>query len=674
MKRQAVALLLILQAAAITNRGRALAAQTEDVRYQSGAITLAALLMQPPSVRPAPAAVIIQGSGASDRSNQWARDISAELLRNGLAVLLTDKRGSGASGGDWRTAGFSDLADDVLAGVEFLRTRPGIDSQRIGIVGFSQGGHVAPLAAARSGRIAFVINVSGKAVGFAEGSFVEMANTARQAGLPEPDVHEVIRLNLAAARYLTTGNWEQYQAARDHALTTGARTIAQGFPPSADEPIWTFLRAAATYDPLAYWVQVTQPVLVVYGEDDERDNVPVLESVRRLEHAFRRVNKANHRILVVPGTGHSVRDAQTARLAQPFVDALAVWLREHVGRGGTRSPPGTRSRGDAPEQRGSLGAVTFSRLSPDVAVLQDSAYASNMTVIRTSAGLIVVDNFMHRTSTRLALAVAADSLGERRIALAINTHGHDDHTWGNQVVAAGVAPPPILAHQATVAYMKARVWQMREFFSRGPGIAKAAEDTLALGVRLSDSARGHLSSRAARIRHNLASHADLVVTPPTVGLSTDTALSIGRTQVIIRSIGAAHSAGDVAVVVADAGVIAVGDLAQVGELPALDATSGNLSGWITALLALGSEASRFRKARVVPGHGPVGDSGMLRATAVYLRALRDSVSAALAAGLDLAATQARLPLGVFVPGRAEAERHRRNVEAAWLLLRQRLPS
>jgi dipeptidyl aminopeptidase/acylaminoacyl peptidase len=288
--------------------------------------------MLPPGERPFPAAVIAQGSGGSDRSNQWSRDIAEELVRHGVAVLLTDKRGSGASDGDWRTASFADLAEDVVAGVAFLRRRSDVDSGRVGVVGLSQGGQVVPIAAASSDQIAFVINVSGKAVGFAEGSFLEMSNTARQAGLGVPDVQEVIRVNLAAVRYLTTGDWDQYAQARERALQTGAQRIAAGFPALASEPIWTFLRAVVTYDPLAYWVQVTQPVLVVYGEEDEDNNVPVRESVRRLEHVFRSANKTNHKILTVPGAGHGIRDAQTHRLAPRFRDTLGVWLEEFVKR------------------------------------------------------------------------------------------------------------------------------------------------------------------------------------------------------------------------------------------------------------------------------------------------------------------------------------------------------
>ncbi len=302
----------------------------EAVRYQSRDIALAAELMLPRRDGHFPAAVIIQGSGASDRRNAWARAVSELLVHRGVAVLLTDKRGSGESGGDWRTASFDDLALDALSGVAYLRGRPEIDRERVGLVGLSQGGWIAPLVAARFAQVAFVINIAGAAVSFAEQSFVEMANTARQAGLSEEQVGEVLELNRAVARYLTTGDWEHYSSLRQRALQGPWKNIAAGFPASPDQPIWSFLRSVATFDPMPYWLQVSQPVLVAYGEDDERDNVPVAESVRRLQFGFQAVGKRNYHIMVVPGVGHSLIDHQRHELAPAFVDALDRWTREHV--------------------------------------------------------------------------------------------------------------------------------------------------------------------------------------------------------------------------------------------------------------------------------------------------------------------------------------------------------
>ena len=87
----------------------------------------------------------------------------------------------------------------------------------------------------------------------------------------------------------------------------------------------------ATFDPLPYWIVLQQPVFVVYGAEDERDNVPVAESVRRLESALATVGRTDARIVVVAGAGHAVlQPDDPTRLADDFTQALAAWLREHV--------------------------------------------------------------------------------------------------------------------------------------------------------------------------------------------------------------------------------------------------------------------------------------------------------------------------------------------------------
>lgn len=301
----------------------------EDVRYLSGDLTLAALLMIPGGDTRFPAAVIIQGSGDSDRGNWWARAIALELVRNDLVVLLTDKRGTGASGGDWRRADFDDLANDALAGMRYLAGRSQVDPARIGIVGLSQGGWVAPIVAAADSHVAFVVNVSGAAVTFLEQSHLEMANTTRQAGLPEDAVREVLALNHAAERFLTTGDWERYASRRERGLHSSWREIAEGYPGSRDAAIWTFLRGVYRFDPMPYWANVAQPVLVLYGEEDEHDNVPVRESVRRLRETFEAAGKRNHRIVVIPGAGHGFLDMERHGLMEEFTTALGGWVRAH---------------------------------------------------------------------------------------------------------------------------------------------------------------------------------------------------------------------------------------------------------------------------------------------------------------------------------------------------------
>lgn len=340
-------------AAASPSAGEAPAAdasapRSEDVTYGPAELTLAAELMLPAGEGPFPAAVILQGSGPSDRDNGWARAIAEVLRDEGLAVLLTDKRGSGKSAGDWRSAGFGELAADALAGVKYLRTRSDVAADRVGLVGLSQGGWVAPVAASsRPGDAAFVINVSGAAVSFAEQSTFEMVNTSRQAGLTPEQTAVVVELQRLASRYLATGDWEPYAKRREEAMATEWGQIARGFPGEPDAAVWKFLRRVAAFDPMVYWLAVEAPTLVLYGADDEKDNVPVAESVRRLEFAFSTVGKDNARITVIPGAGHAfIADGQ---LMEPFTAALSAWVREQVVSGKARALPPEPAAAPAPE-------------------------------------------------------------------------------------------------------------------------------------------------------------------------------------------------------------------------------------------------------------------------------------------------------------------------------------
>ena len=94
----------------------------------------------------------MHGSGAQNRES--ILPFARFLIRHGIAVLGYDKRGVGGSTGNWNTASFDDLADDVVAAFAYLKARGDIDGRQIGLLGVSQGGWIMPLAAVRAKDIA----------------------------------------------------------------------------------------------------------------------------------------------------------------------------------------------------------------------------------------------------------------------------------------------------------------------------------------------------------------------------------------------------------------------------------------------------------------------------------------------------------------------------------------
>ncbi|MCP5178550.1 MAG: alpha/beta fold hydrolase [Pseudomonadales bacterium] len=232
-------------------------------------IALAGMLFIPAGHAPHPAVVIVHGAGTSRRDNPWYLTLAHDMQQRGFLVLLPDKRGSGRSGGDWRTASFADLATDTQAAIGYLRAAYGDQISVLGVAGMSQGGQVAPLAAARTPAVDFVINVVGSTVPFTDALDYEEVNNLREFGFL-PGIADVIAF--FSTRYI--------------------RFVRQP----------EFWAANGNWDPLPWWRTMRIPALILYGAADR--NTPVAASVARLESLC---NPAI-RVVVFAGSGHPVED------------------------------------------------------------------------------------------------------------------------------------------------------------------------------------------------------------------------------------------------------------------------------------------------------------------------------------------------------------------------------
>lgn len=150
--------------------------RVERVTFAAGVTPMAGLLTLPSGPPPHPAVVVVHGSGPQTaQSLAW---IGEAWARVGFAALTYDKRGVGGSGGRYEAVStrnsatvLGTLAEDVLGAVAFLEEQRDIDPRRIGLVGLSQGGWIAPLAASRSDRVSFMVLYSGPTVSVGEEMF-----------------------------------------------------------------------------------------------------------------------------------------------------------------------------------------------------------------------------------------------------------------------------------------------------------------------------------------------------------------------------------------------------------------------------------------------------------------------------------------------------------------------
>jgi fermentation-respiration switch protein FrsA (DUF1100 family) len=156
--------------------------RSEELTIPAGDHRLAATLYLPPAGPPAPAVVFVHGAGPAVRGGGY-QELGRHFAQKGVAALIYDKRGCGASTGDWRRAGLYDLAEDALACVRLLRGRPEINPAQVGLWGLSQGASIIPIAAGRSPEVAFVVAVGG-CLDFESQMRYFRANVFRRSGYP----------------------------------------------------------------------------------------------------------------------------------------------------------------------------------------------------------------------------------------------------------------------------------------------------------------------------------------------------------------------------------------------------------------------------------------------------------------------------------------------------------
>ena len=256
--------------------------------------------------RPVAAIVTITGSGPEDRDEALPgvkgyrpfRQFADSLGRRGIAVLRMDDRGYGESTGDHKSATSADFADDIRAGLAYLRTRPEIDATRLGLLGHSEGGLIAPLVALHEPELRGIVLLAG----------------------PSKGGREILQFQL---RNLIEHDTTLHGAKKDSALATiDARIDSLGASNA-------WMKFFLDYDPLATARQVKVPVLILNGGTDQQvtpDQVPVLES------AFRAAGNPDVTANVFPNMNHLfIHDASGfpggyAKLPNPHVEPEVVGM------------------------------------------------------------------------------------------------------------------------------------------------------------------------------------------------------------------------------------------------------------------------------------------------------------------------------------------------------------
>lgn len=274
--------------------------------------TLAGTLTVPKGKGPFPAIVTITGSGAQDRDEEISlvkgfrpfRQIADSLGRAGIAVLRMDDRGWGGSGGNMMTATSRDFADDIKAGLAWLRTRPEIDSKRLALVGHSEGGLIAPIVASEDPSLSAIVLMAG----------------------PSQTGREILEFQ---NRYAIEHNAAIKPESRDSAFKVALVGIDSAIKTSP------WLKFFAEYDPRLTAAKVKTPTLILQGATDQQVTAVQAEELAR---ALRSGGNKDVTVKIFPDANHLFIDdpsgnpsgytaLKTGRIRDDVMRELVGWLR-----------------------------------------------------------------------------------------------------------------------------------------------------------------------------------------------------------------------------------------------------------------------------------------------------------------------------------------------------------
>ncbi len=292
----------------------------EEATYKNAKadIELAATITIPPGKGPFPAVLLMSGSGPHDRDESLMGHkpflvLADHLTRKGIVVLRADKRGVGKSGGNYASAVMADFASDADAGVAYLKTRPEVDAKRIGLIGHSEGGVEAPMAAVSNSDVAFVVMMAGTGVP-GDLLLAEQLRLLQRAGGKSA---EEIEKDLATQRAVLAAVKKDKD---DATLQTDVRSILAGKVPEAqmDMQIKTvsspWFRDLLTYDPAPTLTKLMCPVLVLNGEKDLQ--VPPSQNLPPIRKALETSGNKNFEIIELPGLNHLFQTAKTGGIGE----------------------------------------------------------------------------------------------------------------------------------------------------------------------------------------------------------------------------------------------------------------------------------------------------------------------------------------------------------------------
>ncbi|MGB5190798.1 alpha/beta hydrolase family protein [Robiginitalea sp.] len=288
-------------------------------------LTLSGTLTLPSKSGIFPVVVLISGSGAQNRDEEVFGHkpflvLSDYLTRQGIGVLRYDDRGTGKSTGDHTTATSEDLATDVTSAVAFLKSRADIDTKKIGLIGHSEGGLIAPMVASKSDDIAFIVLLAGPGISGYDILMLQSELIRKASGVSGEALDKEMDLTRGALDLVrTVENQTELKTGLQQyfiqAFEKNPEQVPQGM--SVEDIVSTQADALASpwmqyfmrYDPAPALEQVKCPVLALNGEKDLQ--VPSQINLEAIEKHLKAGGNSDFTVRELSGLNHLFQNSAT---------------------------------------------------------------------------------------------------------------------------------------------------------------------------------------------------------------------------------------------------------------------------------------------------------------------------------------------------------------------------
>lgn len=318
---------------------------SHDVNFENTTdkVRLGGTLTLPKNKSDLTAVILISGSGPQDRNSELLGHkpflvLADHLTKKGYAVLRVDDRGTGESEGNYNATGLDGFENDTKAAMQFLKSRKEINTSKIGLLGHSLGGVIAPSIAAKSDDVAFVIMLAGPGLRGDKLMLLQKEIFERKLGVPDAaiatgqkdigGVYEIINNSGA-------------DNAKLHADVTayftkiyGGMASAEQIKTVSEQLSWPWFADFIRYDPSKVLPNVKCPVLALNGTNDTQ--VPAKENLAGIKTLVEKAANHNVTVIELPKLNHLFQESDTgmpqeyAKIEQTFspaaLDEITNWM------------------------------------------------------------------------------------------------------------------------------------------------------------------------------------------------------------------------------------------------------------------------------------------------------------------------------------------------------------